>query len=266
MRTSGKVLVGVAIIACAAMLAKDRIIKHLVVRQVTQSTGFKMEIGGVNSSILRHSFEVTKVKLLNPPDFPDVEAFDINRLRVNYAPMSFLTSTVQLHELVIEIPQVVMIKKADGESNFDRIRRTAESKAESPSKPAPGETEDKAPESSGGEGTPPPNPPKPAKAEKKLHVDKLTIVLGKIETRDYGKLKDGKPRTSTMEINLDRTFTNVDDIQSVVMQMALESVIQSGLHALTEQLQKSGDGEKSGDVFKQIGRNLGELFKHPKGK
>lgn len=263
MRKSGKILVALALVVLAALLAKNALLKAFAVQQIRKSTGFDLEVKDLKAGLFTHFVDIEGLKLRNPPDFPEREAFDIDRIYVRYDLPSFLTSTVRLDEVIIRIPQVVMVKKETGESNLDRMKQNAEkakveTQPKETSKPAPPGPRP---------GEPPPAPePKVARKEKGFFIRKLTVQLDKVEIRDYSKMRDGKPKISTYNVKQDRTFENVTSVDNLVYQVINEVLIQEALKSVGEQLEKSSKNGKLGDAFKNIGKNLGELFKNPTGK
>lgn len=259
MRTSGKILVGAAVLVFGALLAKNSIIKSVAVHRIEKVTGFGLELKGMDVGLLKPSFEITGLKLKNPADFPDREAFDVDRLYVRYDVMSFLTSTVRLREVVIEIPQVVMVKKPDGESNMDRMKDNATRMKTTGGAPSSPGTPEPRPDGSGGGKA---ETPKPARA---VFIEKLAIKIGKVEMRDHGRLRDGKPKVTTFEINLDRHYSNVANLETVLFSMVTEAVIQGSLQEVSRQLEKSGKDGNLNETFQKIGQNLGNLFKKSKG-
>ncbi len=258
MKTSGKVLIGVAVVVAGLVLAKNVIIKTVATQAIKKSTGFELELKTIKAGLFTQSFEINGMKLRNPPDFPDREAFDIDRIYVRYDLASFLSSTVHIHEIVVEIPQVVMVNKEDGESNLERMQANAAKKDEG--KPQPGEPQKEEPA---------PEEPKPgdetvAKQKQQFMIDVLTLRLGKAEVRDYARAVDGKPKITTYNLNVDRTFRHVGSMRAIVTQITNQVLIEGGVKALTEQIR---DSEKTGKFQKDLNKlseKIGSLFKKKK--
>ena len=82
MRTSGKILLVLALIMATFLVAKNQIIKVAVVQAVHMATGFDMSVGKIDVGLFNQSVEIKDLRLYNPSDFPDREAFDIRRVYV----------------------------------------------------------------------------------------------------------------------------------------------------------------------------------------
>ena len=100
MRTTGKILIILAVVVGGLLLAKDAIIKSAVKHALKKETGFDLAVGSINVALLKQSFEVTGLKVLNPSDFPERDAFDIDRLYVQYDLFSFFSPTTHLRRVM----------------------------------------------------------------------------------------------------------------------------------------------------------------------
>lgn len=241
--------------------AKGFLVKSVVRKVVSSTTGFDLALGGLDVGLFKQSFEVKGLKLRNPADFPDREAFDIDRLYVRYDLFSFFGPTTRLRQVVIEIPQLVMVKKEDGESNLERMKKNT-----SKDKPPAGEAERQK--------TEPPRPPPqepaggsrpPRSKGRQFMVDSITLDVGKVEIRDYQRKQGDQPRITTYELNYHRSFSHIGTLQAMVDEIVADVMIEGGVKALVEKLgSKENTGKLSADLdkaAKKFGSALNSLFK-----
>jgi uncharacterized protein involved in outer membrane biogenesis len=253
---------GLLLVAALAIF-KNQIIESVVRQQIRSSTGLEMEVESLRMGLLSSALEIRGLKLMNPPDFPDREAFDISRIHARYSVRSLFSTNIQLPELVVEVPRVVLVRKADGESNLERVKDTARRRKQEAAagrrEPAPPPTE---PPAGGEAGSGKPAPAE--KVKKGFFIGSLTLRVGTVEMRDYGRLKDGKPKVKEYDLALDRTFEKVDGIESVVSQMVNEIIMQEALKSVSEQLadpetMKKLD-QKLDKAVEKLGKKIGGLL------
>lgn len=240
----------VVVLIVAVLAARSMIIKSGAQRAIAKMTGFDLEVGGISVGLVSPQFEIRDLKLNNPPDFPDAEAFELKRIYVKYDLMSFFGDNPHLYEIALDIPKAVVVKKADGETNLERLEKVSKQAGEGKGE---GREDGKKPEA------------KPAPGEKKpapqVRIDLLTLKLGKVEVRDYSRGGE-KPEILTYDLNVDRRFENVTDLNVISTVIAAEILNNVGGKLIQDMgkimEQNQGDLKKTG---KELEKNFKGLLK-----
>ena len=223
-------------LAIALAMARNLIIRAMVQKLVEQQTGFELEIDSLQLGMFRPAVDLRGVRLYNPVEFPDQDAVEIQRLYVRYDPLSFFRSEVRLRQLIVEVPQVVLVRKEDGESNLERIRQAGQRSLpqielpQTPDEPdVPPEADDSFPEPTqapskkpqGKKEPPPPSPRRRPPEPKTLRIDQLTLRLGTVSVRNYAT-RSQEPKESAYNLNIDRTFSDVTDFRKVAAMLTAD--------------------------------------------
>ena len=247
MKTFVKLLVVVAVLLAVLVAARNTLLKTAVQRAIEKSTGFGLSVDSISVGLLQPVFKLQGLELQNPEDFPEREAFLIKELLVRYDLPSFFGSEVHLPEVVLDIPKAVLVKKDDGESNIDRLRSASEKKQEAAK--AEGKTDEEA-----GSTT----EEKPAR---KIRIDRLHLTIGSVDVHEYTKGVD-KPTVKTYEINVDREFTDVTDLQQIGLAISVEIMTRLAPKLIDEfnKAAESGDFEKAGKQFEKAAKDLKKSF------
>ena len=239
----------VVVLVVAIVVARSALIKGAAQRTIAKMTGFDLAVGGIHVGIVSPVFEIKDLKLSNPPDFPDAEAFELKRVFVKYDLMSFMGDNPHLYEIDLNISKAVVVKKADGETNLERLEMAGKGAEGEPGGKGEGKKGEKKPEA------------KPGSEEKKpapqVRIDLLTLKLGTVEVRDYSRGGE-KPEVFTYELNVDRRFENVTDLNVVSTVIAAEILNNVG-GKLIQDMGKIMEQNK-GDL-KKTGKDLEKNFK-----
>jgi uncharacterized protein involved in outer membrane biogenesis len=245
----GLVLVVLVVLALVRQVA-IRVTTGAVVRSLT---GFDADVEDIRVGILRPSIEVRGLELFNPPDFPNREAIVIERAYVRYSLGMLFAREIHLNEVVLDMPSLVVIRKADGETNLARLGKKAGAKPPAGKEP--------------GASPPTAEPPASKKEPRPLRIDRLTIKLGTATFIDYGG-RGPEPRTRTFPMNVERTYTDVTDLNRVAAKLSTE-ILGNALARIAEnfgeKLKASGDAEKLEGGAKDIGNFFKRAFKKTEG-
>ena len=252
--------VGIIVVALivAVVAARSVLIKNAAQKAISKMTGFDLKVGGISVGIVSPEFEIRDLKLTNPPDFPDAEAFDVKQVYVKYDLMSFFGNNPHLYKIVIDIPKAVVVKKADGETNLERLEKASKQAGGGEGK-AEGKKGEKKPEAK-----PAPGEEKPAP---QVRIDLLTLKLGTVEVRDYSRGGE-KPEVFTYDLNVDRTFENVTELNVISTVIAAEILNNVGGKLIQDMgkimEQNQGDLKKTGKELEKNFKGLLKGFKAPK--
>jgi uncharacterized protein involved in outer membrane biogenesis len=262
-----KILVGLALVFLALLLARNFIARKIVEKVFTGTTEFKLTMDSINVSLVRPLVEIKGLKLENPGDFPEPDALDVKTVYIHYNLFSLMGDEVRFKKIELDIPRVAMITKADGESNMDRIQAVAkkfetqeQDELSSDPKAEKKKEKDKPSKSSGDASERAEASGKP----KNVVIDTFTFRLGEVKIRDYSRTHEGgEPRSMTVQLNVDRTFTDVRSLKSAGSKIAAEVATRTVAFYIKDvgrKLEENGDTEKIGNFFK----GLGDMFKGKK--
>ena len=245
MKTLFRILIWVAVFLVVLVLARNTLLKTAAQKAIEKNTGFGLTIDRISVGLVRPVFKLQGLELQNPEDFPEREAFLIKELLVRYELLSFFGPEIHLPEIVLDIPKAILVKKEDGESNIDRLR-AASGKKEKTETAGVGDQPEKEPASKAEE--------KPAK---KIRIDRLHLIIGSVDVHEYTKGVE-KPKVKTYDINVDRVFTNVTDLQQIGLVISAEIVTQLAPQLIDEynKAVESGDFDKAGKQFEKAAKDL----------
>jgi uncharacterized protein involved in outer membrane biogenesis len=243
----GAVVVVLVLVALGLVLARDNIARNIITKAVTQR-GFGLELKNLHIALSPPGLEVEGLKLTNPPDFPEAGALEINKLKVSYDRKQSTKEEVRLPEVTFDLPSLTIVRKADGEVNFQRF-----AKQDKGEKPATAEAPAPQPKPQ------PPPEPREKQPAKKVRIDNLNIRLGTVCIRTYAQ-GEKEPREQKLAMNVDKKFTNVtnDDFKKIGTQLMMEVLFKSS----PDQLLDLGKdvAAKSGVDLKDAGNKLKGLF------
>lgn len=239
----------------AAYVFRATVLKSRLERALAEQTGFGVELGRLRVGWNLSSFEVEGARLLNPPDFPLRDALDLRTVRVVVAPLSLFTREIRFREVVLDVARLVVVRKADGESNAERLggkKRggggggggggTPAPKEE----PAPGETKTKEPRG--------------------FRIERLVLKVGAVEMRDYSKAQaGGEPALTSMNLNLEQEHSDVTSVQQLGGLVLGGAVQQMGLFLIGQELQ-DGDSKLNQKIQKaadKLQKKMNKLFGTP---
>lgn len=238
-------LVAVALLV-VAVAARNILVKREVRRILESTTGFGLELRSVNVALLSTAFDVRGVKVMNPPDFPERLAFDVREVKVDYALASLWRDETLMHEVVLDVPRVVVVKKKNGETNLQRLSSAGSRPAGE--KPAPsGDT-------SPGDGAKAPAKP--------FRIAHLVVRLGTVEIHDY-TVEGDQPAVTTLTLNVDQEHRDVTSMAQLGSLMAAGVLQQAGtrfLGDLVRGLDKNTEGKDLDKEIRKVTDSLGRAF------
>ena len=249
MKTLLRILVVIGILLAVLVLARNTLLKTAAQKAIEKNTGFGLAIDRISVGLVRPVFKLQGLELQNPEDFPEREAFLIKELLVRYDLPSFFGPEIHLPEVVLDIPKAIMVKKDDGESNIDRLRTASGKKEKAETAGAADEPEEN------------PTAQDEEKPAKKIRIDRLHLVIGSVDVREYTKGVD-KPKVKTYDINVDRVFTNVTDLKQIGLVISAEIVTQLAPKLIEDfnKAAESGEFDKAGKQFEKAAKDLKKSF------
>jgi len=255
LRISLVFLVVLAVLAVAGIALRNVIIRRVLPAAVERATGFGLECRAIRIGLFRPLIEVHDMVLLNPPEFPEREALEIALFRVEYVPASLFSDTVHLRRIELDIPRVVLVEKADGTTNLERLGEKARRRR---GREEPGGSRAER----GGQKEKPVPGGQERHASRKVRVDEMTVKLGRIEVHRYRR--SGASEVHTVEVDRQWTLHDVMDPAAAVSQMAIETVLQTAASGLLQELRSRGvrlEEKGLSDLGRKLKSALGSLLK-----
>lgn len=224
------ILLVLAALTVAALLARNVILRRVTERAIEQATGFEVEVAHFQYGLAGSTIEVRGVRLLNPAGYAEPVALEIERLLVQYNLKSLFSRDVRLPQIQLIIPRIVLVQLPTGETNFGRLAEETRIRSARPQptlEPPPAPPPQ--PETPADEAPPPapapPAPPAPREAPppRTLLIERLTVAIGTAEYHRY-RADQAEPEIHIEQVNWERTYENVRDLEDVSQQIAGELV------------------------------------------
>lgn len=267
-------LVGVVVVALivVGLLAQDRLLKAAARRVFVEQTGFDVEIGKLNASLWKSRVEMEDIQVRNPPNFPEPVAFVIQNAAMTLDPWSLLRGETHLKELTLDVPRIVLVRNAEGETNLEQLsgKNAKKERIESTSAAAP-ETESVAGGMTASEATAisssetssrsAPKPAPPAK-EGPFKIDRLALKIGSVEYHDYRGRSE--PAVSEFNLNLEREGENIrsgEEIGALLVGGVMQSVVSQLFTGVGDNLKAAIEDKNFQEEVKNLGKNLKNAFK-----
>jgi uncharacterized protein involved in outer membrane biogenesis len=245
-------MLAVVILLGAGYAFRNPLLKGRLEKALSEQTGFGVELGRLHVGWNLSSFEVAGARLLNPPDFPLRDALDLRTVRAVVVPRSLFTREIQFREVVLDVARLVVVRKADGESNAERLGGARRSGGRAPAprpEPAPAPTE-------------PAEPGEP----RGFRIDRLVLKVGAVEMHDFTKAQEGgEPAVTSMNLNLEQEHRDVTSVQQLGGLVLGSAVQQMGLFLIGQELQ-DGDSKLNQKIQKaadKLQKKMNQLFGTP---
>jgi len=195
-----KMQMKVAIIVIAALVAvsvvKDVAIKIAVEKGAEMITGLRLTTSGFNVGILKSIVNIKGLKLYNPKGFTDPVMVDMPEIYVDYDLPAILSGTTHLKEVRLNLAEFLVVKNKDGRLNLDSLKAVAAQKQGKTAQDASG---------------------KPMK----IKIDLLKLKIGKAVYKDYS---GATPSVKEFNINIDDTYTNIDNPNTLVSLIVVKAL------------------------------------------
>ncbi len=252
-------------------LITHQLIKTEARRFLVAQTGFDLDIGKLRAGLFSTRVEFEDVTVRNPPDFPETRAMVIKRVVADVDLMSLFRGETHLTELQLDVPRIVVVRNASGETNLQRMSDAVRKRSESPRKsdraPAGAPASDAPAPASGSDAASAPQDSKPRrepakKAERPFKIDRLAVKIGTVEYRDY-QAPDA-PAVSEIALNVDREAQNVENaqqIQSLLISGLIGSFFNQILNDGGQSIKAALEDENLRKEAKKIGKDLKRAFK-----
>ena len=209
MKILGKLIVSLIVVFVVLLLARNVVVKAMVEHGVKIVTGMPLSMGKLDLNFQKSFVDLEGLVVKNPSEFHDTSLVEIPRIFVEYDLPDILKGKVHLKNLEFNMKQFTVVKNEKGELNLDRLK--ALQGTQKPSAPTPKQR--------------PETPAKPMP----IQIDMMRLKIGKVVYVDYSW---GSPSTKEFLINLDQSFQNITDLNSVVRLIVLKAMMSSGISNL----------------------------------
>lgn len=200
-----KIVMFVVVILIVLILAHNVVAKALVEKGVHRVTGMPLSIGKLDINFQNNFVDIESLVIKNPEGFQDTNLLEVPKIYVRYSLSDMLKRKMHFENIEFNMKQFTVVKNKAGELNLDRLKALQGTQQ----KPAP-EVAKK-----------PKAPSKPVP----IQIDIMRLKLGRVV---YTDLAAGSP-DKTVLINLDQTFQNITDLNSVIRLIVLQAMMSSGI-------------------------------------
>lgn len=204
-----KLIMLIVVTLVVLVLARNVVVKAAAEGGVRAVTGMPLSIGKFDINLSNTLVDIESLVVRNPAGFHDTALVDIPKILVDYKLSDILKGNVHLENIEFDMKQFTVVKNEKGELNLDRL------KALQGTQKAPAQAKKEEPKA----------PAKPMP----IQIDMMRLKIGKVVYVDYSS---GKPSTKEFRIDLDQSYQNITDLNSVVRLIVLKAMMSSGISNL----------------------------------
>ncbi len=213
------IVILVLLVAVAAF--KDIVLQLAVEKLASATLGAPVKIGRMHLGLFHSQISIYDAAVYNPVGFKAGYLLFVKHAAVSYDFASLMKQKFQFPELVLDVTEISAVTNADGKLNVNELKVAH---------PAP----DKA------------KAPAPA-----FHIGKLSLKVGRVVTAAV--LQNRSEASNTLELNLDRTYTDINDAQKLAYLVIFDTLKEAGVKNIKAQAEKS--------LLKAINRGLNEALR-----
>ena len=210
MKIFGRFIALFVVVLVVLVFARNVVIKAAMETGARVVAGMPLSIQKFDLDILHTAVDIEGLVLKNPSGFHDTVLVDIPKILVAYKRAAIFSGKIHLKNIEFDMAQFTVVKNEKGELNLDRL------KALQGTQKAPARTTTKQ------------EPKAPAKAIP-IQIDLMRLKIGKVVYVDYS---NGSPSTKEFLIDLDQSYQNITDLNSVVRLIVLKAMMSSGISHL----------------------------------
>ena len=204
-----KLVMALVVVLVVLVLARNVVVKAAVETGVKMATGMPLSMDKLDLNFQNSFVDLENFVVKNPSGFHDTSLVEIPKIFVGYNLSDILKGKVHLNNIEFDMKQFTVVKNERGELNLDRLK--ALQGIQKTSVPA---TQEK--------------PKTPAKALP-IQIDMMRLKIGKVV---YVSYSGGQPSSKEFLINLDQSYQNITDLNSVVRLIVLKAMLSSGISNL----------------------------------
>jgi len=195
-------IVAVAVVV-ASLLGRSLLIKQGLQSGVKKSLGMELTIREINVGLFRTDIRVEGLKIYNPEGFEGELLADLPLIFVDYELGPMLKDKVHLHEVELNINEIVVVRNKNGEVNLNRLKPISAGTGKAPTK-------------------------RPPEEEWEMKIDRLILTINSVKFVDYFLREE--PLTIEIPIGVDHeVFEDLNSVDEIVQVVALRTIMAAGL-------------------------------------
>lgn len=258
-----KIMVLVVVLAFVGIvLARQMVARSIVQSVLAENFDGEVDIETIDVDLWRSTVLLDGIHVRNPAEFPGDTALEVDRLHITYRFFSLFTRTVQLPSVTLHVKRVVMVTNEQGQNNFERLARRNNPRVAPAGESLPVPGDDPSGAGTVSDSAVPTNEREraqdksAAKSRRNTHIDHLEFRLGEVEMRDYSR---GAPEPSVRNyrLNLERTFSDVQDVDAVVQALGMDLAMAMGPQLIRDVMEESN--VRAEDIMETITTHDGDL-------
>ncbi|NQT89817.1 MAG: hypothetical protein HQ558_01010 [Candidatus Omnitrophica bacterium] len=204
MRKLIPIIVVIVAIGFTVIATKDIIIRSAVIKAIHHTTGLKVSVKGLKTSLHSGIIDVTGLKVYNPSGFHDKIMADIPLIYMDADLKGMLKGRISFNDIKIHLNEFTIIRDEKGQVNVNSIKTIKEKEK--------------------------PEPEKKAAEPKPLNIDLLQLKIGSVIYKDYSK--GDPPLIRKYALNIDEKYKDVKDLASVVNIIVAKAMKKAALEYL----------------------------------
>ena len=207
---SKKIISIVLIVLLCGTIVKDFIVKNIITSVGSKIVGAKIEMGGFSLGLLTQKVRMTRLKLYNPPGFPNEPMVDLPEVRVDFDTIAFLQGKLHARLVVFNMKEMVVVRNKEGKLNVDSLKIIEDQKAAVEAKKKEKTSE---PEKQMG-----------------LSIDVLKLNVERVILKDY--TKGEPPAISAFEVALkDKEFKDITSAQQMITLVMFQAMAPTAIQS-----------------------------------
>ncbi|MDP3920960.1 MAG: AsmA family protein [Candidatus Omnitrophota bacterium] len=203
-----RILAIVAIIVVGLVVARNAIAKAAVESGVRVVTGLPLKMDKFRLGLFDSSLGIYGLRLFNPKGYEEKIMVDLPVIFVDYTVGPLFKQQVYLPKIQIHLKELVLVRNSKGELNLNSLKPAAIAKTKEPESP------------------------KEKGAAWAIRIDQLDLKIEKVIYKDYSKGET--PTVKEFHLNVEESFENLTDFNSVVRLIVVKALFATPLGALPD--------------------------------
>ncbi|MBN1403919.1 MAG: hypothetical protein JW942_05575 [Opitutales bacterium] len=217
------------VFGCVYML--EKVVPDVAAQRLKAMTGYRLETGSVELSIMGGSASVKELNLRNPEDWPDEQFVKINEVTFDINPGSMLgDGRREIDKIVMDLGTLSIVTNKESKTNYkDLLEKLRGEKEEKEAEVAEQEPEAEAEE----------------EVESKPFEFLIHRMVVKVDTIRFADYSGSTPKIREHKVDLKLELREVDSVADIIAQTMAQGG--SSLITMLSSVQLNFGGEKSDD-------------------
>jgi uncharacterized protein involved in outer membrane biogenesis len=127
-----RLVILVIVLAVAALLLKDTILKSFAAHRLRTGTGMEATIGRLEVGVFTPTIEVENLRLFNPPEFGGSPLIDLPELHLEYDPAALRSGELHFRTVRLNLRQVNVVESKAGVQSTEILHGQIQKQAAGP--------------------------------------------------------------------------------------------------------------------------------------